>query len=253
MIDDWAKGGWVKFYRQTTRSAVWAKPELLKLWCLCLLKANHEAKWVDIDGLAKPVRVMPGQFITGRFSLHKDYYRRRKRKAKSPGTVWNWLQTLRNMANLTLESNNRFTLVTICNWGKYQSVLDKNEQANQQQADNRLTADCQQAVTNKNDKNVEELKPSPPAGTHRAFIDWFCEQYLVNTGVKYDFQDGRDGAAVKGLISAYSPEDLMAMTDAMFLEKYGKENASPHLLWNQRNKWKQAAAPRQELDHDAGF
>jgi len=252
MSDD-ADYGWVKFYRRTMRSAVWAKPELLKLWSLCLLKANHKMVWVPIEGLRKPAKVLPGQFITGRFQLHKDYYRRHKRTAKSPGTVWRWLQTLRDMENLTLEMNNRFTMVTICNWEKYQSPPDKNGQANEQQMNNRCTTDEQQARTNKNDKNKEEVKPPPAAGTHQAFINWFCERFQSEIGVAYSFQGGKDGAATKSLLGAYTPDQIKDMAAAMFADKqFGRPNASPHILWNQRNKWAASSAPaRPSLNPDA--
>ena len=242
MADD-EKAGWVKLWRRTMNSAVWTKPELLKLWCLCLLKANHEAKWVSIDGLGEPVQALPGQFITGRFQLHKDYYGKHKRKAKSPVSVWRWLLTLRDMENLSLEMNNRFTMVTICNWERYQCSKNKNEQTNDQQTINRRSSDDHQTITNKNDKElIENEEEVSPADFHQAFIRYFCDEYLKRTGLAYDFDGGRDGRAVKDLLKKYQPDELKIMVKAMFDDAgWGFDHASPATLYNKRNEWRRIA------------
>ena len=113
---------------------------------------------------------------------------------------------------------------------------DKNAQVN-----------AQQVHTNKNDKNEEEENPTPAAGSHQAFVDWFCGRFQEEAGIAYSFQGGKDGSAVKSLLEAYSPTQIKDMTDAMFADAWGRANASPHILWNQRNKWAAAVAPRQSL------
>ena len=67
------RDGYIKLYRKTIDSQVFQSEQILKLWILCLMKANHKEGWVKVDGVTEPVKVLPGQFVTGRFSLHQEY------------------------------------------------------------------------------------------------------------------------------------------------------------------------------------
>ena len=149
--------GFVKLWRRSIDSAAFADPVLWKLWCLCLMKANHKTNYVPIEGIAEPVKVTPGQFITGRFALHKEMYPRKKKNQKSPSTIWNKLQILQNMRNLNIRSHAKYSIITISNWEQYQQ--------NEQQANNRLTTGEQPANTNKNDKNEKNIKDTSPGSS----------------------------------------------------------------------------------------
>ncbi|MDR9419496.1 MAG: hypothetical protein RI561_11050, partial [Gracilimonas sp.] len=115
-----AYNGWIKLHRKIVDSRVFAKPEMLKLWLLCLIKANHDSAWVDIDGLTEPVKVEPGQFITGRYALHREYYPKKVRDMKSELTLWRWLQKLEKWGNLNINSYTKYSLMEVSNWDKYQ-------------------------------------------------------------------------------------------------------------------------------------
>lgn len=121
------KRGYIKFYRKSKDSMVFAHEDLWKLWCLCLMKANHEGAEVMIQGLLKPVKLEPGQFITGRNSLWEDYHQLHLKKRKprrkplpSPYTLTRWLLTLQEMQMLCIKSFNKYSMVTILNWELYQ-------------------------------------------------------------------------------------------------------------------------------------
>jgi len=114
------------------------------------MKANHKKIYVQIDGLLEPITVMPGQFITGRNSLHKSYYKTKSKKNKSPITLWRNLQVLENMQNLNIKSYTKYTMITITNWELYQQ--------DEQQLNNNRTTTEQQVNTNKNDKNDKNDK-----------------------------------------------------------------------------------------------
>jgi hypothetical protein len=150
--------GYVKLWRKTIDSKVFADPDLFKLWCLCLLKANHRKAYVAVDGLREPVEVLPGQFITGRYSLHSEYYPKRKKNQKSPDTLWRWLKILENMGNLHIKSHSKYSVITIINWDSFQAEATGDTQQNAQQMHNRCTTDAQQMHTNKNDKNDKNEK-----------------------------------------------------------------------------------------------
>lgn len=153
--------GWVKLWRQIEESAVFADPNLLKLFLLCLVRANHKETWWTVHGLAEPVRLLPGQFITGRFALHSAFYPRRKKTNASPSTVWRWLQTLQHMGNLHIKTNSRFSRVTVCQWEHYQSRLPESEQPVEQPVNSQRTADEQPVHTDKNVKTVKNEEKIP--------------------------------------------------------------------------------------------
>jgi len=150
--------GWIKLHRKILDSQVFACPNLFHTWAVCLLLANHEEKWLKISGLAEPIKIEPGQFLTGRYEFHKICYPKKRRSNPHPITLWKWLLTLQDMQNLNIKSNNKFSIITVINWGFYQSREHENAQQNAPQALSRRSADAQQTHTNKNDKNVKNEK-----------------------------------------------------------------------------------------------
>ena len=139
--------GYVKLWRKSLDSAAFSDPILWKLWCLCLMRVNYKKRYISVEGVSSPIEVLPGQFITGRFALHKEFYPRKKKNQKSPSTLWNRLQILQNMQNLNIKSHNKYSIITISNWEQYQQ--------NEQQPNNNLTTTQQQPNT---DKKVKKVK-----------------------------------------------------------------------------------------------
>jgi len=149
--------GWVKLWRKSINSAVYTD-ELWRLWCHCIMRANHEPTTVTVDRLHEPIQVDRGQFITGRFALHEELYPGKFRKVCSPSSLWRRLQLLEKLECLTLKSNSRFTLVSVCNYETYNSDDSKSEQ----QVNSRRTAGEQQVNTEEEVKEVQEGKKKPP-------------------------------------------------------------------------------------------
>ncbi|WP_238162440.1 hypothetical protein [Cohnella sp. AR92] len=145
--------GWIKLHRKIRANPIFNDIELLRLWMICLLEATHKER----DQLVgrQVVRLMPGEFVTGRFSLQSMYNNGLSREQqKSPTTVWRWLETLENGEFLSIKSSNKFSVVSILNWHKYQN----DEQQNEQQVSNKRAASEQQVSTNKNVKNYKNEK-----------------------------------------------------------------------------------------------
>lgn len=118
--------GYVKLWRKTKDSPVFAHEGLLKLFILCILKANHKPADVIIPGILKPIHLEPGQFITGRESLWEDYHqlhlKKKPRRKPTPHaiTVFRWLLTLQDMSILHIKSYNKYSIITVLNWIQYQ-------------------------------------------------------------------------------------------------------------------------------------
>ncbi len=167
-------GDWIKLHRKIVHSAVFANAELLRLWVVCLINANHKDTHVSVDGINEPVLVKRGQFLTGRFALHDDVYPSKRRQgrlaqrrdAKSAVTVWRQLETLQKLRCISIKTSNKFSIVTIENYGVYQDGESESVQQDVQQVSSRRSAGVQQTITNKNekneknDKNEEESSPA---------------------------------------------------------------------------------------------
>lgn len=107
--------GYVKLYRKMLDSKVFQNEGLFKVWVWCLLKANHETRWVliKVGRASTEVLVKPGQFVFGRYSAAKELQ-------MSPSTVWKRIKKLKNMGNCDIKSNSKYTIITIVNWDIYQ-------------------------------------------------------------------------------------------------------------------------------------
>ena len=131
--------GYVKLYRKSVDSSIFAHEGLWKLFCLCLMKANHEETEVMLPGTLKAIKLKPGQFITGRYQLHYDYHQGHKRKkyslkaAPTAITLYRWLLSLRDMQILNIKSYNKYSIISITNWHLYQG--------SEQQVNTRRTSD----------------------------------------------------------------------------------------------------------------
>lgn len=148
------KRGYVKLWRKTIDSLVFAHEGMLKLFILCLLKANHEPADVTIPGILSPIHVESGQFITGRNSLYEDYHqlhlRKRTRRKPAPHatTLYRWLLTLQDMSILHIKSHNKYSIITVLNWNQYQQ--------NAQQLHNNCTSSAHKQELTKNKTYTQE-------------------------------------------------------------------------------------------------
>ena len=87
----------------------------------------------------------PGQLLTGRDELSAD-------SGIAPSTVERILNYLENEHQIEQHKTNRFRLITIKNWERYQN----SEQQNEQPMDNQRTTEGQKADTYKKDNNKKD-------------------------------------------------------------------------------------------------
>ncbi len=155
--------GWIKLHRKIVDSQIFSDPDILRLWIYCLAKASYEERTVLFD--KQEVHLLPGQFITGRFSLHAEYNAGvAPRKKIKDTTLWSWLKKLESYGNIDIKTTNKYSVVSIVKWSEYQDTLT----TERQQIDNRLTTEPQQIDTNKKLKNLstttttkEDDQPEP--------------------------------------------------------------------------------------------
>lgn len=145
-------------------NSLWYDPDLFRLWMYCLMKASHKERNVLVE--KQEVILNPGEFVTGRFSLHSEFNQGiPPRKQIKETTLWSWLKKLQAMGNIDIKSYNKYSVISIVHWCDYQETLTTEPQQNdskltpeQQQIDNGLTTESQQTDTNKNVNNVNNVK-----------------------------------------------------------------------------------------------
>lgn len=141
--------GWIKLHRDARDHEVFQDPDVWRLFCWCLLKANYiEASWHG-------QRIAAGSFVTGR-NIAADELQ------ISPSKWYRGIERLVALGCITVRSNSNWTTVTICNWSTYQSDEQQKRTANGQPLDSERTANEQQMNTNKEIKNLRTEEINPP-------------------------------------------------------------------------------------------
>ena len=117
--------GYIKLHRQLIESQIFANQTALKIWIWCLLKANYKERFISLK-IGKgdiTVKILPGQFIFGRLKAEEELN-------IDGSTIYRWIQKLESKAfgMITIEANNQYSIVSICNWGTYQSEKEEREQ-----------------------------------------------------------------------------------------------------------------------------
>ena len=103
-------GDWIKAYRELVHSRVFNCGDdfVFKLWMWCLCKANWKRGWT------LGCEVLPGQFVTGEKSASEQL--------GVSGSKWRRsIAKLKEFGCISTKATNRFTIITIENWGLYQS------------------------------------------------------------------------------------------------------------------------------------
>ncbi|PNQ78896.1 hypothetical protein [Paenibacillus sp. F4] len=179
--------GWIRLHRKIMDNPIFNDMQLYRLWSICLLEASYAEHYQPIG--RQTVLVQPGQFVTGRFELETTYNRGLKRKEKvSDSTVWRWMKKLETDGFLTIEANNKFSVITVDNWAFYQGEDEQNEQQFEHQNE--------QLVNSKRTSN-EQLVNTNNKGNKG------------NKGDKGEKRDIKDfSAEIENFRSRYSPEHL---------------------------------------------
>ena len=197
-----SKQGYIKLYRQITDTPVWADSDKLKLWLMCLMKATHDEKTQVVGN--QIIELKAGQFITGRSALSDDFNHDVKKDRRVDGlTLFRWLSLFEKMEMLNIKKTNKYSLITVLNWDKYQGQRTSNEQ----QLNNKRTSNEQQLNTNKNDKNVKN--------DNNEKKEDICYQQIAdmynNTCVSFPrltkLSDARK-KAIKARLKTYTADDL---------------------------------------------
>lgn len=138
--------GWIRLHKRFLQWEWLDKPEMVQLFLYLLLKANFaEAEWHG-------VKLNRGQLITSASSIERDL-------RLSPRTIRTCLNRLKSTREVTIETTNRFSIITILKYEDYQSEQNEDDKQNNRRIDslptnNRQASDKRPTI----DKEEKEEK-----------------------------------------------------------------------------------------------
>ena len=137
--------GFILLSRAILDSDVFASQKLLKIWIWCLCKANFKDRSAPLKvGKGETViRVKRGSFIFGRFKAEEELF-------IDGSTVYKSMKKLQEMNMINIESNNQYSIVTICKYDEYQQSENYKVTTKGQLKDNQVTTKGQPSNTTKN-------------------------------------------------------------------------------------------------------
>lgn len=144
--------GWLKLYRSILDSAVFQDAEVLKVWIWLLCNVAFEQH--DTICYGKVIHLKPGQIATGRKKIAQC-------TDLNENKVYRALTALKSLGNIEIKSTNKYSIITVVNWDKYQDENGKRT-SSEQQTNSKTTTEEQQdnskRTQHKNGKNGKKEK-----------------------------------------------------------------------------------------------
>lgn len=128
---------YIKLFRKLLNSPIFENEKALKIWIWCLLKATHKERLLLVG--QQEVNLEKGQFVFGRKKASEEL-------KMSESTIYKYIKLLEKLQIISINSNNKFSIVTVEKWEEYQNEELKDN--------NKRTTKEQQSNTNKNVKNI---------------------------------------------------------------------------------------------------
>ena len=150
--------GWLKLYRSILDSAVFQDAEILKVWIWLLCNVAFEQH--DTICYGKVITLKPGQIATGRKKIAQC-------TDLNENKVYRALNALKSLGNIEIKATNKYSIITVVNWDKYQEENGKRT-TGEQQNNSRTTTEEQQGNNKRtqhkngnNGKNEKEIYMCP--------------------------------------------------------------------------------------------
>lgn len=180
-------GGWIKVHRRILEWEWFDHPKMLQFFMRLLFKANYEPKqWQGIT-------IQRGQFVCSWEQL-----------ALATGlTIQNTrtlLSKLESTGEVARKSTNKFTIITICKYESYQSLVDQNDTTTNKQLTNNQQTTNKQLTTTKEGKEVKKERTNKREST-RAKV--FVPPEVIEV-IEYFKQNGYTAESAKRAFNYYS-------------------------------------------------
>lgn len=138
----------IKLDRAIIDSYCFANPNHLKVWLWLLIKANFKKTYVPFTSGAgiTTIELQRGQMIFGRFTAEEEL-------DMNGSMIYRSLKKFEELEQIKIDANNKFSIITICNYDSYQDNTSEDEQ----QVNNKRTTDEQLVNTLKEGKEGKEV------------------------------------------------------------------------------------------------
>jgi len=132
--------GWVKIYREIIHWQWYGDINVTRVFIHLLLTVNHkDTQWQGI-------MIEPGQRVTSMATLEKEL-------GMTARKIRTALSKLEKSGIVSIKTTSRYTLLSIVNWGKYQSEVDYDGKRDVKPMSDQCQSDVKQMSTNNNDNN----------------------------------------------------------------------------------------------------
>lgn len=136
---------WIKIFRELLQWGWFQKAEMVQLFIYLLLKANC------VDKQWQGITIKRGQIATSNATMRQDL-------RLSEQQIRTCIKRLISTGEITYKSTNRYVIITICNYDKYQEAGNSINEQNNEQTNNQSTdeqrAINEQSTTTKEIKNI---------------------------------------------------------------------------------------------------
>ena len=132
---------WIKIFRELLQWEWFQKAEMVQLFIYLLLKAN------GVDKQWQGITIKRGQLATSNATMRQDL-------RLSEQQIRTCIKRLISTGEITYKSTNRYVVITICNYDKYQEIGNSINEQNNEQTNNQST-DEQRAINEQSTTTIE--------------------------------------------------------------------------------------------------
>ena len=151
---------YIKVHREILESYSFSSSNSFKIWIWLLLKANYKKSFITLKaGRGETtIELNRGQLLFGRFRAEEEL-------GIDGSLIYRIIKKFEELEQVIVESNNQYSIITICKYDDYQGEESANEQqmnskraANEQQTNSKRAANEQQMNTYKEELEEKEYK-----------------------------------------------------------------------------------------------
>lgn len=164
-------GGWIKFYREAVENDIGDNVHLLGIWIVLLCWASRfESKIIGPDG---PIILPPGTALIGFSELAMKLHVSKK-------TIHKWIHYLEKRDSISLQGVTRGTIVTICNWTRYQENTEDGVTTSKRQVNAEETTSKRQVtlIGEVEKRRIKEIKKRTLVGIRTEYPHVFQDLWL---------------------------------------------------------------------------
>lgn len=172
-----AGNGYIKIHRKMKDWGWYKDPNTFRVFFHLLLSASYKEE--DYRGH----HIMPGQVVCGRKQLAKEL-------GVGEQTIRTALNHLISTNEITIEVTNKFSIITIEKWGKYQAEGVKGNQQSNQQSNQQLTSKTKESNHIQEYKNLKNIEGGARPPTFEEIQKYVNEMgYEMDPAAFFDYYE----------------------------------------------------------------